>query len=48
MNRKKGAHIGLVAMVAFVIGEYFQPPRPVLIAIILATWSNNVLDLEKE
>jgi hypothetical protein len=26
MNRKKGAQIGLIAMVAFVIGEYFQPP----------------------
>jgi hypothetical protein len=30
--------MGLVAMVAYVIGEYFQPPRPVVLLIIIATW----------
>ena len=39
MNRKKGAQIGLVAMVALVIGEYLQPPRPVVVVLILATWA---------
>jgi len=37
MNRKKGAQIGLAAMVAYVIGEYLRPSRPVLVVLILAT-----------
>jgi hypothetical protein len=30
--------MGLVAAVAYVIGEYFQPPRSVVLLIIIATW----------
>ncbi len=31
--------MGLVAMVAYVIVEYFQPPRLVVAAICAATWT---------
>jgi hypothetical protein len=30
-------------MVAYVIGEYFQPQRPVVLAIIVATWATMFL-----